>query len=710
MDASLVYCGVFCISHSVGILFLNQAHYLVLVLLMGSLCQPALSCPFEKLAKQKKDILEEIETSPNILNLWADLGLTETTYQDGVTSTLGLPSIDGATLRNYRKALLRHLDRPRGTDISRSHIMRAILVADQVFLNEAQAHRKSLNGPERDDFDTVYRSLTYFSLAKYADLIASRVQIDQRDRSMVVGALQELIRRHLELEGNRVRKIREKVRGIEASFIEILPSSAPLGALAKLAAKNGLRLVASSIHSLSSAKKQGVAFDVEQKLLVLDPSSLVTKERLSHQHIAAVLKQAKEIEQSSSPLRYTYWLNGKEHGSQNILLLQAALRSDPTSWMQEGVEGENSTRVATGLQETVSPILQAALVAQHASFEMHQGLFTRAYLGLGGISSIASSDGWKGVSTASVEGRQYSLMVRDGVLRLMGPGKKSLLEVTPKGRKLRELTAHYEEALKQSPTAVTQSDAVKLAREILPLIKRQQEVVEGLVQNVLDHGGVFVHEMTAIAGDSSHPRERAKEALAALSAISPKLSTLRTIPRPRDGSTLKAGQGALGKPAPEAFQYPIPKAELDVLTQPGSEKQKSQVLERLGTSAVIGSGVLRGWEWRDVSMDHVGYDVYLKNPRTGEEWFVEVKGRQQKAGNTTISLEASEIEFAHGNRSNAVLAVVNVHPNGYLETSFYRDFVAQPTNPGQGTTRFRLSKLLEGTTPIALDLGWGQTD
>jgi hypothetical protein len=88
--------------------------------------------------------------------------------------------------------------------------------------------------------------------------------------------------------------------------------------------------------------------------------------------------------------------------------------------------------------------------------------------------------------------------------------------------------------------------------------------------------------------------------------------------------------------------------------------RETQRVERLAMAAVAATEQRLGYEPRDVSRAHVGYDIESAIPGSGRLRFIEVKGRI--AGSRTVTLTKNEILTALNKPDDWLLALVEVPP------------------------------------------------
>jgi hypothetical protein len=107
------------------------------------------------------------------------------------------------------------------------------------------------------------------------------------------------------------------------------------------------------------------------------------------------------------------------------------------------------------------------------------------------------------------------------------------------------------------------------------------------------------------------------------------------------------------------------------------EIRDRRITESIAMQAVMETEIALGHAPRDVSADHLGYDIESRDGETGQLRFIEVKGR--RAGAETVTVTYNEIRALCNRPDTGILALVEVdrdgqpHPPRYVWRAFTRE-------------------------------------
>ena len=126
--------------------------------------------------------------------------------------------------------------------------------------------------------------------------------------------------------------------------------------------------------------------------------------------------------------------------------------------------------------------------------------------------------------------------------------------------------------------------------------------------------------------------------------------------------------------------------------QPEFAVDTAQV-ERLAMEAVMAAERRLGFEPRDVSADHVGWDIESRDPAGGHLRFIEVKGRAEDK--RTLTITKNEIIQALHNPESFILAIVIVDGGGAQPPRYIRNPFGKEPDFGVTSVNYELAELLE---------------
>ena len=100
-----------------------------------------------------------------------------------------------------------------------------------------------------------------------------------------------------------------------------------------------------------------------------------------------------------------------------------------------------------------------------------------------------------------------------------------------------------------------------------------------------------------------------------------------------------------------------------------------------------------GYEPRDVSSDHVAWDIESRDPMSGMLRFIEVKGRA--ADKRTLTITKNEIIQALHNPESFILAVVIVDGGRCQTPCYVRNPFGKEPDFGVTSVNYKLAELLQ---------------
>jgi hypothetical protein len=116
----------------------------------------------------------------------------------------------------------------------------------------------------------------------------------------------------------------------------------------------------------------------------------------------------------------------------------------------------------------------------------------------------------------------------------------------------------------------------------------------------------------------------------------------------------------------------------------------------LGMEAVMESERAQGYIPRDVSADHVGYDIESLDPDTGKLRFLEVKARV--AGADTVTLTRNEVLTGLNKPDQWWLVIVQLENGQATEPVYIRDPFSEGIQFAAATVNLPMKELLEGAS------------
>ena len=135
--------------------------------------------------------------------------------------------------------------------------------------------------------------------------------------------------------------------------------------------------------------------------------------------------------------------------------------------------------------------------------------------------------------------------------------------------------------------------------------------------------------------------------------------------------------GLKGEPPPPHSDFAINTAEV----------------ERMAMQAVMQAEQGLGYMPRDVSSDHVGWDIESRDPASGTLRFIEVKGRA--ADKRTLTITKNEIIQALHNPESFILAIVIVDGEHCRPPRYVRNPFGKEPDFGVTSVNYELKDLLQ---------------
>lgn len=241
----------------------------------------------------------------------------------------------------------------------------------------------------------------------------------------------------------------------------------------------------------------------------------------------------------------------------------------------------------------------------------------------------------------------------------------------------------------------------EVRQQRLPLIAKIEHEVKARLTKEINYWDHRAEELKAKEAAGKATRLPAADAARRAELLSDRLRArldqlkleraITPIPPQIIGGALVIPIGLLRKRVPEA-------GGSDFSPDGGSPEARA-IVERLAVDAVLAAERALGRDPRDVGADKVGYDVESRDLKTGELYFIEVKGRDSEAKN--VILTKNEILRALNVPDRFRLAIVLVDGKVAQPPVYVREFDWGQPGFAQTHSTFTLAALLSvGTPPL----------
>ncbi len=686
---------------------------LVGVGIFSSFPSHASNCHFSRLVP-KSELELEIATAPQVFDLWKHLEVVPDDHLSRwVSAVFGKVSLGSKASEMYANTIRKHLAKTRGKAIPLSKAAKAVLIADEVLLNNLLLDLRDLEkrrapSAEIDGLKKIILGFSRTALARYADLARAGAEFEPQDRAQLHGALEKQLAAFLEFGGEKYEKSTRETNAGKFAQFRVFPSKTPLGKFVAKLDKKGYRFAVFPKDALGYFQRghSSGTVDPQRKSISSSLDQLVTlgHSRQQRKVLLDAVSSVDRVRAQEGPLSISFELNGKSWfaGSATILGKQMQ-RLVQESQLGEPMDLDHHIReMETIRQVSIRPALELSRQAAELTFLLHRNLLLSSFISNQNAKLLANPTTREqiGIGVVQTGHGELGVWISDGNWKVGHLHQGLVAQVPVSDGKLAHLKSLFLESLKADNDGTTHNNVL----DVLAALKRKFEVAAGVLEYLDPKIEAVIQGMHAIRAGSGESTESLFKDIKALASDFSQLSTLRTIPQLPKHSELVAGDAAAKKGIGyEGWHFALGAEDRRVLESSASSKGRRALLEKLGMEAVIQHAVINGWSWKDVSADHVGYDLYLTNPKTGEEWFVEAKGRNAlSVGKPAVTLEKNELAFAHQYPRNAVLAVAEAR-EGKIEVHFYKNYVVYPPNPAQGSSRFLLNGLRGSATEIYLD-------
>lgn len=280
-------------------------------------------------------------------------------------------------------------------------------------------------------------------------------------------------------------------------------------------------------------------------------------------------------------------------------------------------------------------------------------------------------------------------------IRLVSDGSTPLTYVTSVQESVfRELT-RFASSLNES--TIHSSEFKEALVRSLQEIDRKEGIVAGLAER-------HVHAFETIsAAARAYLRSPSEERLEAL------VTSMKSVKGPEMGRRTLRNPGTRtedsdppqgGTPVPKPLGYLAKEWEL-VQSKKTSQsgKNRTQILDRIGSDAVRFHANSLGIQAADKGPDNVGYDLFLQ-AKDGKKLQIELK--TVVAGSGEFRLSNREIEFARANPDTWALAVAEVAKDGSTTLYFFKDFPLGEPLPSGMKRPFLLRDVVKTHPPVSL--------
>ncbi len=233
----------------------------------------------------------------------------------------------------------------------------------------------------------------------------------------------------------------------------------------------------------------------------------------------------------------------------------------------------------------------------------------------------------------------------------------------------------------------------EVRRYRLPLIDKVEEQVKARLLKEINHWDRRAQDLRAQEAAGRQTRLSSQQAEDRANRLSDRLqSRQRSLQDERSISPQppKVVGGALVVPFGLLKQL-VPEAQSDWSMT--ADPEQRTVVERLAVEAVLATERKLGRQPKDVGAQKLGYDVESKDPKTGDLYFIEVKGRTD--GADTVSLTKNEILRALNVPDRFRLAVVLIKDGVAQEPIYVTDFDWGQPGFAQTHSTFQLGPLLQ---------------
>lgn len=237
----------------------------------------------------------------------------------------------------------------------------------------------------------------------------------------------------------------------------------------------------------------------------------------------------------------------------------------------------------------------------------------------------------------------------------------------------------------------------EVRRHRIPLVDKVEEQVKARLLKEINHWDRRGQDLRAQEAAGKQTRLSSKQAEDRANRLSDRLqSRLRSLQEERSLSPQppKVVGGALVVPF-GLLKKLVPEAKNDWLLTAGPEQRS--IVERLAVDAVLAAEEKLGREAKDVGAEKLGYDVESRDRKTGDLFFIEVKGRSD--GADSVSLTKNEIIRALNVPERFRLAVVMVKDGAAQDPVYVTDFDWGQPGFAQTHSTFLLGALLERGGP-----------
>ncbi len=237
----------------------------------------------------------------------------------------------------------------------------------------------------------------------------------------------------------------------------------------------------------------------------------------------------------------------------------------------------------------------------------------------------------------------------------------------------------------------------EVRKQRLPLIDKIEEQVEARLKKEINHWDRRAQDLKAQEAAGRKTKLSSHNADEWASKLADRLQTRKReleVERAISPQTPRVVGGALVIPL-GALKKVCPRTPADHSVD--ADPEKRSVVEQLAVEAVLAAERKLGREPRDVGKDKLGYDVESKDKKTGDVFFIEVKGRSH--GATSVVLTKNEILRALNVPDKFRLAIVSIRDNAASEPVYVTDFEWGQPGFAQTHSTFQLSALLSRGNP-----------